>query len=83
MEDFMTDIKGHLRHIYDQFQLGDFNDVEGKLNEYLARNQRLDNGAYEVHQDSIDIVNDNFLDIMQILGYNEVSSNHDLVERRT
>ena len=74
MEDFMTDTKGNLQNIYNQFQLGEFNSVEKKIDAYLGKYLHLTNGNYEINQESIDLVNENFPDIVKKLGYDIISS---------
>lgn len=73
MEDFVKDIKGHLRHVYNHFSLGDFNSNEKRIEDFLIKNQAQNNG-YKIHQESIDLVNQNFPDIVKTLGYEKVES---------
>lgn len=74
MEDFMKDTKGNLQNIYKQFQLGEFNSVEQKMDTYLGKYLNLSNGTYKINQESIDLVNDKFPDIVKTLGYDIISS---------
>lgn len=73
MEDFVKDIKGHLSHIYSHFDLGDFASYESNVDAFLAKDQLLNNG-YKIHQETIDLVNQNFPDIVKTLGYEKVES---------
>ncbi len=79
MEDFITDIKGNFQRVYNQFDLGDFNSIEEKIDDYLAKNLHLNNGSYKINQESIKLVNQTFPDIVKLLGYDLITSEKDLI----
>jgi hypothetical protein len=70
LDDFLEDIPGHLAGIYNKFNLGDFNRVSGRIEKFLAENEKPDRQAYPPALETIRLVNQHASTIMDKFGYN-------------
>jgi|WetSurMetagenome_2_1015567.scaffolds.fasta_scaffold03332_8 hypothetical protein len=69
LDQFLCDIQGNLKTIYNQFSLGDFNRIVPHIEKYLAQNPSPDRKPYPPEQETIDLVDKYAAGIMQQLGY--------------
>jgi omega-hydroxy-beta-dihydromenaquinone-9 sulfotransferase len=68
MEEFLKDITGGLRNIYDTLGLGGFEENLPRFRAFLENNPR-ERGKYTVHADTIRYVNEYALEFVEKLGY--------------
>ncbi len=69
MDDFVRDIPGNLKEIYDKFGLGDFNKVSSRFNQYLEKNPAPEHKPNPPVPETIGLVDQYASGIMQKLGY--------------
>jgi hypothetical protein len=69
LDQFLCDIQGNLKTIYNQFGMGDFNRIVPHIEKYLAQNPSPDRKPYPPEQETIDLVDKYAAGIMQQLGY--------------
>ena len=69
MDDFVRDIPGNLKMIYDKFGLGDFNKVSSRFSQYLVKNPAPEHKPNLPVLETIGLVDQYASDIMQKLGY--------------
>ncbi len=69
LNEFQEDIHGHLRQIYDQFHLGDYSSQTGRVDDFLLKNPAPEHNAYPPHPETIRLVNEQVMHIVEELGY--------------
>ncbi len=74
MDDFIGDIPGHLKGIYDKFGLGDFNRVLPHFEKYMAENTQPEHNPYPPSEETIRLVDKSASDIRHQLGYDGSAS---------
>ncbi|MGE5424679.1 MAG: sulfotransferase family protein [Syntrophothermus sp.] len=69
MDDFLTDKIGTLKRIYKKFNLHGFEKALPHFEKYLAENPSAGRHFYEVHPETIKLVNEHAASIVRRLGY--------------
>jgi hypothetical protein len=70
MDDFVQDIPGQLKYIYEKFGLGDFSGISSRVNKFLAENPAPSRKPHPPTPETIRLVDQYASGIMQELGYN-------------
>jgi hypothetical protein len=73
MDEFLEDKVGHIKKIYEIFDLGDFNKALPGIESYLASNQYVRNESYEADPETITLVNKYASHIVKELSYQKAS----------
>ena len=70
MDDFLADVTGHLKKIYEKFELGDFGRIEARVEKFLDENPCPEHNSNEPAPETIRLVDRYASGIMKELGYN-------------